>query len=344
MGRDTALAVIRGICMQLSSPTRRLALAIATLAMINAAAVATAQAADWPARPIRIVVPYPTGGVTDSIVRVLAERISSALGQPVFVENRAGAGGTLGVDVVAKAQPDGYTIGFAAISPLTLNPHVMKVPYDALKDVTAIGAVMYSPVYLLATPGFKGETLQDAIALCKASRGSVSIATSGYGSVGHVMVAQLHKKSGAQMTHVPYKGGGQIATDAMGGNFDLMLANPYPALNNLIEQGKLRALAVGAPARLSNLPATPTFAELGYPEANLTSLFGFFAPAKTPVDIVSRLNQTINRILESPEIQERVRKAENMVVTSTPAEFQARIEREYAANASIVSEANIRAE
>ena len=330
--------------MKSMSRTRRLTIAVAALALMNATALANAQAADWPTRPIRIVVPYPTGGVTDSIVRVLAERISSALGQPVCVENRAGAGGTLGVDVVAKASPDGYTIGFAAISPLTLNPHVMKVPYDALRDVTAIGSVMYSPVYLLATPKFKGATLQDAIALCKASPGSVAIATSGYGSVGHVMVEQLRKKSAAVMTHVPYKGGGQIATDAMGGNFDLMLANPYPALNNLIEQGKLRALAVGAPNRLSNLPATPTFAELGYPEANLTSFFGFFAPAKTPADIVSRLNQTINRILESPEIQERVRKAENMVVTSTPAEFQDRIAREYAANASIVKEANIRAE
>ena len=330
--------------MKVRSRTRRLALAIAALGMINTTAVSTALAADWPSRPIRIVVPYATGGVTDSVVRVLAERISSSLGQPVFVENRAGAGGTLGVDVVAKAPPDGYTIGFAAISPLTLNPHVMKVPYNALKDVTAIGSAMYSPVYLLATPKFKGTTLQDAIDLSKASPGSVSIATSGYGSVGHVMVEQLRKKSGADLTHVPYKGGGQIATDAMGGNFDLMLSNPYPALNNLIEQGKLRALAVGAPNRLSNLPTTQTFAELGYPEANLTSLFGFFAPAKTSADIVSRLNETINRILESPAIQERVRQAENMVVTSTPAQFQERIEREYAANASIVREANIRAD
>ena len=330
--------------MTVRSRTRRMALAIAALGMVHATVLAAAPADDWPSRPIRIVVPYPTGGVTDSIVRVLAERMSKALGQPVYVENRAGAGGTLGVDVVAKAPPDGYTIGFAAISPLTLNPHVMKVPYDALRDITAIGSVMYSPVYLLATPKFKGETLQDAIALCKASPGSVSIATSGYGSVGHVMVEQLRKKSGADMTHVPYKGGGQIATDAMGNNFDLMLANPYPALNSLIEQGKLRPLAVGAPTRLSRLPATQTFAELGYPEANLTSLFGFFAPAKTPADIVSSLNQSINRILESPEIQERVRAAENMIVTSTPSQFQERIAREYAANASIVQEANIRAE
>lgn len=330
--------------MKLKSRTRRLVLAAAAFAIANAGAIATARAADWPSRPIRVVVPYPTGGVTDSVVRVLAERMASVLGQPVIVENRAGAGGTLGVDVVGKAAADGYTIGFAAISPLTLNPHVMKVPYDALKDFTAIGSVMYSPIYLLATAKFKGSTLQDAIVQSKQSPGSVTIATSGYGTVGHVMVEQLRKKSGTDLTHVPYKGGGQIATDALGGNFDLMLGNPYPALNNLIEQGKLRALAVGAPARLANLPATQTFAELGFPEANLTSLFGFFAPAKTPADIVTRLNQTINKILESPEIQDRVRKAENMVVTSTPAEFQSRIEREFAANASIVKEANIRAE
>lgn len=330
--------------MNIWSAARRRLLATSLIALSGLAAHGVAIAADWPSRPIRIIVPYPTGGVTDSVVRLLAERMSSALRQPVVVENRAGAGGTLGVDAVGKAVPDGYTIGFAAISPLTLNPHVMNVPYDALKDFTAIGSVMYSPIYLLATPKFRGNTLADAIAQSRSHPGSVTIATSGYGTVGHVMVEQLRKKSGADLTHVPYKGGGQIATDALGGNFDLMLGNPYPALNNLITQGKLRPLAVGAPARLGNLPDTPTFAELGYPDANLTSLFGFFAPAKTPTPVINQLNATINAILAAPDIQSRVRQAENMVVTSTPDEFQQRIGREFAANSSIVKEAGIRAE
>jgi tripartite-type tricarboxylate transporter receptor subunit TctC len=303
-----------------------------------------AQSANWPARPIKIIVPYPTAGVSDTIVRMLAERLSLALGQPCIVENRAGAGGTLGMDIVAKANPDGYTLGFAAISPLTLNPHVMKVPYDALKDFAPIASAMYSPIYLLATSKFTGNTFEDVIELSRSKPGSITIATSGYGTVGHIMVEQLRKKSGANLTHVPYKGGAQISTDALGGQFDLMLANPYANLNAMIEQGKLRALAIGAPKRLANLPKVRTFEELGYPEVNLTSLFGFFAPGGTPTDIIEKLNTEINKVLNETTIQERVRKTENLVMISTPAEFTATIRREFAANAIIVKEANIKAE
>jgi len=327
---------------------RKLSLVLGSFAALNCLMAPSpssyAQNINWPERPIRIIVPYPTAGVSDSILRVLAERLSRALHQPVYVENKPGAGATLGMDLVAKAAPDGYTLGFAAISPLTLNPHVMKTPYDGVKDFAAIGSAMYSPIYLLATPKFTGKSLQDVIDISKASPGSVTIATSGYGTVGHIMVEQLQKQAGVTLTHVPYKGGSQIATDAMGGNFDLMLANPYLALNVMIDEGKLRALAVGAPERLGNLAQTPTFTELGYPTVNLTSLFGFFAPAKTPQDVINKLNLEINSILTQSDIQERIKKAENLVVTSTPQEFQALINKESANNAVIVKEANIKAQ
>lgn len=305
---------------------------------------AQAQTTNWPNKSIKVIVPYPTAGVSDSIVRIVAERLSVVLGQSVIVENKPGAGGTLGMDLVAKAAPDGYTFGFAAISPLTLNPHVMKVPYDALKDFAPVGSVMYSPIYLLASPKFTGKSFEDVIAMSKAKPGSVTVATSGYGTVGHIMVEQLRKKSGADLTHVPYKGGGQVATDALGGHFDLMFANPYANLNSLIEQGKLRPLAVGAPKRLTNLPEVRTFAELDYPEVNLTSLFGFFAPAGTPPAIIKRFNAEINQVLQEATIQERVRKAENLVMSSSPEEFGLLIQNEFAANAKIVKEANIKAE
>lgn len=305
---------------------------------------ANAQSANWPNKAIKVIVPYPTAGVSDTIVRIVSERLSAVLGQSIIVENKPGAGGTLGMDLVAKAQPDGYTFGFAAISPLTLNPHVMKVPYDALKDFVPVGSVMYSPIYLLASPKFTGKSFEDVIAMSKVKPGSITIATSGYGTVGHIMVEQLRKKSGTDLTHVPYKGGGQVATDALGGHFDLMLANPYANLNSLIEQGKLRPLAVGAPKRLSNLPDVRTFAELNYPEVNLTSLFGFFAPAGTPDTIIQRFNTELNKVLVEDAIQDRVRKAENLVMPSTPAEFSKTIKSEFTANQRIVQEANIKAE
>lgn len=305
---------------------------------------ALAQPQNWPNKSIKIIVPYPTAGVSDTIVRMLAERLTAVLGQAVVVENRAGAGGTLGMDFVARALPDGYTLGFAAISPLTLNPHVMKVPYDALKDFAPVGSAMYSPIYLLGTPKFKGKTFEDVIAMSRANPGSITVATSGYGTVGHIMLEQLNKKAGITLTHIPYKGGAQISTDALGGQFDLMFANPYANLNALIEQGKLNPLAVGSPNRLANLPQMRTFGELGFPEVNLTSLFGFFAPGGTPIEIINTLNAEINKVLNEPDTQARVKKVENLVITSTPAEFASTIRQEFAANARIVKEADIKAE
>jgi tripartite-type tricarboxylate transporter receptor subunit TctC len=318
--------------------------ATASLMGLSPLKQARAQAQHWPNKAIKIIVPYPTAGVSDTIVRMLAERLTVVLGQPVIIENRAGAGATLGMDMVARAAPDGYTLGFAAISPLTLNPHVMKVPYDSLKDFAPVGSAMYSPIYLLATPKFKGKTFDDVIAMSRANPGSLTVATSGYGTVGHIMLEQLNKKAGITLTHVPYKGGAQISTDALGGQFDLMFANPYANLNAMIEQGKLNPLAVGSPNRLANLPQMRTFAELGFPEVNLTSLFGFFAPGGTPLEIINQLNTEINKVLNEPDTQARVKKVENLVITSTPAAFAAIIKQEFAANARIVKEADIKAE
>jgi tripartite-type tricarboxylate transporter receptor subunit TctC len=305
--------------------------------------LATRAQAEWPTRPVKIIVPYPAGGVNDVVARMLGERLRPLLGQPVVVDNRAGAGGTIGMDAVAKAD-DGHTLAFGAISPLTLNPHIMKLPYDPLKDLVPVAPVMYSPVYVLATPRFKGRTFQDAIAMAKAKPGQVSIASSGYGTLGHVMIEQIRRRSGADLTHVPYKGGSQLVTDAAGGQFDLLVANPFAAINGLIAEGKLRVLAVTGPRRLPNLPQVPTLAQLGYPEANLSSRFGFYAPASMPPETVRRLNADINKVLADREVQEQLRKLDNVVSPGTPREFAAAIAREHAANARIVKEAGIRAE
>jgi tripartite-type tricarboxylate transporter receptor subunit TctC len=324
--------------------TRRttLALGLGSIAAAMLPPAVRAQAA-WPSRPVKIIVPYPAGGVNDVVARMLAERLRPLLGQALVVDNRAGAGGTIGMDAVAKAN-DGHTLAFAAISPLTLNPHIMKVQYDPLKDFDAVASVMYSPVYVLATPRFKGKTFNDAIAMAKAEPGKVSIASSGFGTLGHIMIEQIRRKSGADLTHVPYKGGSQLVTDAAGGQFDLFVANPFAAINGLIDEGKLRVLAVTGPRRLPNMPQIATLAELGIPEANLTSLFGFYAPASTPPEVVRRLNADINKVLADKDVQEQLRKLDNVVSPGTPQQFAAVIEKEHASNARIVKEANIKAE
>lgn len=322
----------------------RIAPALLAGAIVLLSAPALAQAPSWPTKPVRVIVVYPAGGTSDAVVRQVAERLGPALGQPIVVENRAGAGGSIGMDAVAKAAPDGHTIGFAAISPLTLNPHVMNVPYDPLKDIAPVASVMFSPVYVLGTPAFTGRTFEEAIAQARQKPGRLNLATSGVATVGHLMLEILKRQAGVDINHVPYKGGGQVITDAAGGHFELFTANPSPGVNAMIQQGKLRVLAVAAPQRLADMPGTPTLAESGYPAANLTSVFGFFAPARTPPEVVRRLNAEINRVLGEPAVQERLVKLDNVVSTGTPEQFAARIRSEYEANARIVKEAGIRAE
>lgn len=298
--------------------------------------------ATWPTKPVRMIVPYPPGGVTESITRLLAERLAPVLGQPVLVDNRAGAGGVTGMDAVAKAT-DGHTLALSAISPLSLLPHLMATPYDGLADFAPVGTVMYSPVLVMATGSFTGRSFEDVISQAKANPGKLSLATSGIGTVGNIMLEQIKRKAGVDILHVPYKGGGgQLLTDAVGGHFNLFTANPSSNLAGLIAQGKLRILAVTGPARLPHLPDMPTLAELGHPLANLTSLFGVFAPAKTPADVVNRLNTEINKILALKDVQERMAKVDNIVSPSTPAQLVAVLKSESAANATVIKEARIR--
>src|SRR6185369_91484 len=279
-----------------------------------------AAAQGFPSKPVRIIVVYPPGGTSDAVTRYLAEKLSGPLGQQVFVENKGGAGGAIGMDAMAKSPPDGHTIAFSAISPVTLLPHVGKVPYDALKDIAPLASVMYSPVYLLATPAFAGKTFADLVQEARAKPGSLRVGTSGIATLGHLMVEQL-RIAGLDLVHVPYKGGGQVITDAAGGQFELFTANPSPGVNSLIQQGKFRILAVAAPKRLPALPTIPTMTELGYADSNYTSHFGFFAPARTPEAALKRLHDDINAALALPDVADRLVKLDNVVAPSSAAEF-----------------------
>jgi tripartite-type tricarboxylate transporter receptor subunit TctC len=290
-----------------------------------------------------MVVGFPPGGVADVSARPVAAALEKIWGQPVVVQNKGGAGGAIGMDAMAKSAPDGHTIAFGAISPLTLLPHVGKVPYDALKDVAPLASVMYAPVYLLATPAFSGKDFSDLVAQAKARPGVLRVGTSGIATLGHLMVEQL-RIAGLDFTHVPYKGGGQVITDAAGGQFELFTANPSPGVNAMLQQGKFRILAVAAPKRLAALPAIPTMTELGYPDSNYTSHFGFYAPARTPEAALKRLHAEINAALAQADVADRLVKLDNVVAPSSIAEFAQVIRREYEQNAKVVAKAGIRSE
>lgn len=322
-----------------------MALLVAALCGFAAMAIAfVATAQPFPAKVLRLIVVYPPGGTSDAVARPLADKLSAQLGQQVIVENKGGAGGAIGMDALAKSAPDGYTLAFSAISPVTLLPHVSKVAYDPLRDIAPVASVMYSPVYMLATPAFTGKELNEAIAQAKAKPGSVRLATSGIATVGHVMLEQIKLAAGVDIVHVPYKGGGQVVTDAAGGQFELFTSNPSPAVNGLIAQGRLRVLAVTGPQRLTTMPGVPTLLELGYPDANLTSQFGIFAPARTPEAVMKRLNAEINKALAAPDMVERLVKLDNLPSPSSIEQFAKMVRSEYDANARIVAKAHIRAD
>ena len=316
----------------------------AALVLGLAAIALGAQAQAWPAKPLRIVVAYPPGGVSDVVARAIGEKLATQIGQPVVVENKAGASGSIGMDAVAKAAPDGHTIGFSAVSPLVLNPHLSKSPFDPARDIAPVASVMYSPVLLVATPAAQARDFKELLAQAKAHPGAVRWSTSGPASLGHIMLEQIKAAAGVDITHVPYKGGGQQITDALGGQFEVLSVNASPALMGHVKAGKLRVLAVGAPARLEAVPQVPTLAELGYPAANLVSLFGFFAPAGVPQPVLERLNAEINKALAQPDVRTRLTSSDNVPTGGSAADFAKRIAAESENNARIIKAAGIKAE
>lgn len=257
--------------------TRRRGMAWLVVAL--ASTVRPARAADqndWPPRTIRIVVAYPTGGVSSGVARLLAQALERHLGATVIVDHRPGAGGTLAMDHVARSARDGTTLCFSAITPLTLAPLLTRVPYDPVRDIAAVFPVMATPVLVLGTEALKANTLADMLALARRAPGQVRWATSGIGTTGHLVLERVAVASGTVITHVPYKGGGQQLNDALGGQFEVLSSNVAATQLRLVREGRLKPLAVSGAARVQALAQVPTLAELGFPEANQVSVFGLF--------------------------------------------------------------------
>ena len=298
-----------------------------------------ASPAAWPDRPLHLVVVYPPGGVSDAIARVLAEPLAQALGVPVVVENRGGAGGSLGLEQLSRAAPDGQTVAFAAVSPLTLLPLLGGTARDLLPLVMPVAAVMTTPVLVVGTPAFDGHSFADLVAQAKAHPGAVRWATSGVATSGHRVLVQTRLQAGVDITHVPYQGGGPQINDALGGQFEVLSTNVASAQLQHIAGGRLKALAVGSPSRLEGLAQVPTLAELGYPQANIGSLFGLFAPAGTPVARVARLNAEVNRLLAQGVVAARLRESHNLPGSGSPQAFAQQIAAERQRNQVLVKRA-----
>ncbi|MCU4120641.1 Bug family tripartite tricarboxylate transporter substrate binding protein [Variovorax sp. N23] len=269
---------------------------------------AAAQAADYPAKPIRFIVPYTAGGTTDLVARTVGQKVSEKLGQPVIIENRGGAGGNIGMDVVAKAAPDGYTIGFGAISTNALNPHIYKsMAFDPRKDFTAISLLGTSTIVLEVPTTSPIKSVADLIAAAKKAPG-LPYATAGAGTSMNLAGVMFAQMTGTELTHVAYKGSGPAINDMLGNTVGVMFDN-LPASLPHIQAGKLRALAVAGPARSPSLPDVPTIAETGLKGYALDPWFGVYGPAHLPAPIVKALNDAFTEALALPDVKDKLTQA-----------------------------------
>ncbi len=317
---------------------------LAALAAAPFAHPLPALAADYPDRPLKLIVPFAPGGSTDMVARLLADKMGALLGKAVVVDNRGGAGGSLGAEAIAKAAPDGYTIGMATGSTHGANPAVYaRLPYDPVKDFQPITNVLSVPSVFVVHPGVAARTKKEFIALAKASPGKYSFASPGNGSLGHANIEQFMDLAGIELLHVPYKGAGQAVNDALAGVVSAMTDNLPSALPH-IKAGKLRALAVLSAQRAAVLPEVPTYRELGFEEMSEGGWFGLVAPAGTPAPIVKRLHDAAHKTMASAEFRERAASISGSVMANTPEQFALQIKTAIERYRRIAKAANIRIE
>lgn len=287
---------------------------------LAAPSVLRAQGA-YPARPVTLIVPFAPGGSTDVIARVVAEAMRGPLGQTVVVENHAGAGGSIGTAAIARANPDGYTIGMGTASTLAINPAAYKtLPYDVAKDLSPIGLIAEVPNIMTINAGQQASDMAAFIALAKSKPGTLSYGSSGNGSVSHLMGEQFKLSTGTDMVHVPYRGVGPALQDAVGGQIQVMFDN-LPTSLELVKSGKLRAMAVSSRARLAVLPDVPTFAELKLSELDWTAFFGLVAPARTDAVIIARLNAALAKALADASVKDKLAAQQAEPSPGAPAQF-----------------------
>jgi tripartite-type tricarboxylate transporter receptor subunit TctC len=319
-------------------------LSISRLAVAAALfSTAFAYAQTYPARPIRMIVPFPPGGSTDLVARVVAQKMSDAWGQQVVVDNRPGANGMIGTDLVAKAAPDGYTIVLGTIGPMAINASLYKMPYDIDRDLAPITYTANIANVLVVNPSVPAKDVKELIALGKAKPGTLTFGSSGTGGAPHMAVELFKILAKVNVVHVPYKGGGPSMTDAVGGQITGSFAS-MPSAVGFIKAGKLRALGVSADRRSPALPEVPTVAEAGVKGFAVLDWQGLFGSAKTPPEIVNKLNAEVVRTLAMPDVVERLTAAGVEIQTSTPKAFGDFVRAEIRKWGGVVKEAGVKVE
>lgn len=298
----------------------------------------------FPNKPIRLIVPFTPGGVTDTSGRLIADQLSRRIGQQIIVENKPGASGNIGSAMVANSEPDGYTLALGFDGTMVINPHIYSnIPFDTIKDFAPIGKIGDTVLILVAYPKFEAQTLKEIIALSKQPDRTVNFGSSGIASPQHIAVELLNQQTGSKLVHVPYKGGGQAMIDVQAGVIPLVytaVAGAYP----YIKSGRLNAVAVSSKQRAPSLPDVPTFIESGVPDFVASGWVGIFAPAKTPRPVVDYLNKELNAVLSTPEVKAKLETLGITATPGTPEQFSSEIASDLARYAKVIKEADIRAE
>jgi tripartite-type tricarboxylate transporter receptor subunit TctC len=327
-------------------PTRRATVLhlCGLVATMGLASSAHAQAAAWPQRPVHLIAPFSAGSTVDAMARLIAVPLAQRLGQPVIVENRGGAGGNIGVDAVAKAAPDGYTLGIGTTGPLAINPTLMgKVPYVPTRDLAPVVLLASGPIVLVVNPALPVRNAAELVKLLKANPGKYSFTSAGVGSTGHLAGELFRMRTGTDMEHVPYKGNQDALIDVLSGQVAMTFSGLQPLLSN-IQAGKLRALMVAGDKRLAAIAEVPTAAEAGLAGAEVMPWYGVIAPAGTSPAIVARLNQEMAGIMAMPEIAERFRATGSEPDVGTPEAFGQRIASDGRLWADVIRKAGIKAQ
>jgi len=323
-------------------PSRYLLLAALVLSIF--APLTSSAQTNYPNRPIRLIIPFTPGGVTDTSGRFIAEQLSLKLGQQVVAENKPGASGNIGTQMVATAEPDGYTLLLGYAGTLTINPSLFdKIPFDSVKDFAPVGKIGDAVLILVANNDFKGKTLADVIAFSKKDPKGISYGTSGTGGTPNIAGELLKQKTGANLVHVPYKGGGQALLDLLGGNIPLVYTAVAGA-NQYVSSGRIKAIAVSSAKRSPSLPEVPTFIEGGVKDFVIDDWVGLLAPAKTPQPIIAKLNQALNEILNSTEGKARLFTMGITPTPGTPEKFGEQIKSDLVRFAPIVKSLQTKAE
>jgi tripartite-type tricarboxylate transporter receptor subunit TctC len=306
------------------------------LCVISAALLAPlAGAQSYPDKPIRVILSVPAGATPDVTARLVTPALSSVLGQPLVVDNRGGAGGLIGAEIVARSAPDGYTVFISSPGALTILPHLRKVPYDTLKDFTPVSLISVGPFVLIAHPSLPVQSVKDLIALAKAQPGRLNYASAGNGVANHLAMELFKQMAGVDILHVPYKGAPQAVTDVLAGHMNMMFNSIAPIVGH-IRAGRVRVLGIASAKRSPQLPEVPTISEAGVPGFEAENWFGMFAPAKTPRRIIARLNEALVKVVRSPEIQAQFAALGADAVGNSPEEFAAFVRRDLEKYARVV--------